>query len=77
MRLDRKKRGFNVSINSIIDFKDQKVKDVLLNSNSDIFKIIKKSEIEKLFLKDFIPNHLSKFLFSFINTKIFLEKNNA
>ena len=77
VRLDRKKRGFNVSINSVIDLKNQKIKDILLNSNSDIFKIIKKSEIEKLFLKDFIPNHLSKFLFSFINTKIFLEKNNV
>ncbi len=77
VRLDRKKRGFNVSINSIIDLKNKKIKDSLLNSNSDIFKIIKKSEIEKLFLQDFIPNHLSKFLFSFINTKIFLEKNNV
>jgi len=77
VRLDRQKRGFNVSINSIIDLKNKKVKDILLNSTSDIFKIIKKNEIEKLFLQDFIPNHLSKFLFSFINTKIFLEKNNV
>ena len=73
VRLDRRKKGFNASINTMIDFNDKKTKEYLLDKDSRIFEFVDKDKIEKLFYLDSIPNHFSKFLFSFINTKIFLE----
>lgn len=73
VRLDRRKRGFNASINSMINFSDNKIKEYLLDKNSKIFDYINLKKIEKLFYLDVIPNHYSKFLFSFINAKIFLD----
>ncbi len=73
VRLDRRKRGFNASINSMINFNDNKIKEYLLDKNSKIFDYINLKKIEKLFYLDVIPNHYSKFLFSFINAKIFLD----
>ena len=76
VRLDRRKRGFNASINTMLDFNNKKTKEFLLDKNSKIFDFVNIDKIEKLFYLENIPNHFSKFLFSFINTKIFLESNN-
>ena len=70
---DRRKIGFNASINEIIDFSDKKNYEAFLDNNI-VFDIVKKQSIEKLLKKRFYSNSESKFLFNFINTKIFLEQ---
>jgi asparagine synthase (glutamine-hydrolysing) len=74
VRLDRRKKGFNASINSMVDFHDPKVRDYLLDPRARIFDLVDRGQIVKLFDLNPVPNHLSKFLFSFINSRIFLEQ---
>ena len=74
VRKDRQKKGFNLSINSIFDFKDSELKAYLLESNSPIADLIDMKKVEPLLSLNPAPNHYSKFLFSFINSKIFLEQ---
>tara|TARA_B100001564_G_scaffold359264_1_gene380369 strand:- start:811 stop:2634 length:1824 start_codon:yes stop_codon:yes gene_type:complete len=71
VRLDRKKKGFNSDISSIFNF--QRDKDYIL-TDSPIFEIIKKNKIEKLLKNKELPNSYGKFIFNFINAKLFLEK---
>jgi len=73
VRLDRRKRGFNASINSLVDFTDKEVLNYLLDDRARIFEILDRSKVEKLFSLNPVPNHYSKFIFSFINARIFLE----
>ena len=74
VRLDRRKKGFNASINSIIDLKDKRVLDYLLSS-SPVFEIIEREKIEDLLKRENFSNSYNKFLFNFLNVKIFLESN--
>ncbi len=74
VRLDRKKKGFNASIKSIIDLNDPVVIDFLL-SESPVFNIIKRKKIESLLKHNNLPNSFNKFLFNFLNVKLFLESN--
>lgn len=73
VRLDRRKRGFNASINSLIDFSDNEVLGYLLDDKARIFEILDRSKVVKLFSLNPVPNHYSKFIFSFINARIFME----
>ena len=73
VRLDRRKKGFNASINSLFDFSDTNTVDYFLDTSSDIFNIIDASSIRNLINSNTDPNHYSKFLFNFINCKIFLD----
>jgi len=72
VRLDTRKRGFNASINSLVDKNDPETRDILL-SDSPIFDIVKRSAIENFLNEDMQSNSFSKFLFSFISSKLFLE----
>jgi asparagine synthase (glutamine-hydrolysing) len=72
VRLDRKKVGFNASINSLVNFSDPAIKAILLD-DSEIFNFVNKSKIESMFANIPLTNSFSKFLFNFINAKIFLE----
>jgi asparagine synthase (glutamine-hydrolysing) len=74
VRLDRRKKGFNASINSLFDFSNKNIRDYFLDSSSVIFDLIDISKIERLINTNPAPNHYSKFLFNFINCKIFLEQ---
>ena len=74
VRFDRLKKGFNASINSLIDFEDKEVRNFLLNPSSPIFELVKREKIAKLFINKFTPNYQSKFIFSFISAKIFLDQ---
>jgi asparagine synthase (glutamine-hydrolysing) len=74
VRLDRRKKGFNASINSMVDFRDPAVRDYLLDPAATIFELVNRERIASLFELYPVPNHLSKFLFSFINARIFLEE---
>lgn len=76
VRLDKRKKGFNASINSIVDFNNKDDIEFLL-SESPIFDIIKKEKTEQILLrKEPLTNSFGKFLFNFINAKLFLELNN-
>lgn len=72
VRLDTRKRGFNASINSLVDKNDPETRDVLLG-DSPIFDLVKRSAIEEFLNEDMQSNSFSKFLFSFISSKLFLE----
>ncbi len=73
IRLERHKKGFNASINSIFNFSDKNFKNQVLNKKSEIFDIFDYDKIKNIFKKDISLNHYSKFIFSFINAKLFLE----
>jgi asparagine synthase (glutamine-hydrolysing) len=75
VRLDRRKKGFNASINSMIDLQDAEVRAYLLHPKAEIFELIDRSKMEQLFDQFPIQNHLSKFIFNFINARMFLEMN--
>jgi asparagine synthase (glutamine-hydrolysing) len=74
VRLDRRKKGFNASINSMVDFHDREVRDYLLDPGAAVYQLVNRKRIVELFDLQPVPNHLSKFLFSFINCRIFLEQ---
>jgi asparagine synthase (glutamine-hydrolysing) len=74
VRLDRRKKGFNASINSIINLKSAENRAYLLDQSSELFDIVDRSKIEPLFDLSEAPNHYSKFLFNVINARIFLEQ---
>lgn len=74
VRLDRRKKGFNASINSMVDLQSPRVRDYLLDPSARIFELIRRDRIADLFDLQPVPNHLSKFLFSFINARIFLDR---
>ena len=75
VRLDRCKKGFNASFNSIIDLDDDRNLEFLLDSDSGVFDLLRRDKIESLLKMEFLPNSISKFLFNFLNTKLFLEMN--
>lgn len=72
VRLDRQKKGFNAAIESVFDLKHNQLRDLLLD-NSPIYELVDRAEIEKVLDRESYPNSFSKFLFNFINSKIFLE----
>jgi asparagine synthase (glutamine-hydrolysing) len=74
VRLDRRKKGFNASINSLFDFSDKSTRDYFLDSSSAIFDLVNINSVEQMISSKEASRHNSKFLFSFINCKIFLEQ---
>ncbi len=69
----RRKVGFNAPIFSFLDVNDPEVRGYLLD-DSVVFDHVRRDRIEQLLAKDFLPNSESKFLFNFLNMKIFLEE---
>ena len=69
----RRKIGFNATISEMINTKKRENRDFLLD-DSQIFDFVSKKHLSSLIKKDKFSNSESKFLFNFINTKIFLEK---
>ena len=74
VRTDRRKKGFNASVTSLLDFNCEENKMRILD-DSNIYKLVKKEEIEKLMQVSPLPESLNKFLFYFLSAKIFLELN--
>lgn len=70
---NRRKVGFNAPILDLLDFNDSQVCDYFLD-DSPIYHIVQKEHIEKLITKSDISNSSSKYLFNFLNVKIFLEE---
>ncbi len=69
---DRQKKGFNASIHSIVDVNNEQDRDYLL-SDGPIFDLVNREKIAELLEERNLSNSFSKFLFNFINVKIFLE----
>lgn len=74
VRLDKQKKGFNASINSLVNLKSKRFMK-FINKNSPIYKIVNKKEILREIRKSNNENYFSKFIFSFISVKIFLDLN--
>ena len=74
VRMDREKKGFNSSVESIFDFNDKDFYENILNKKNKIYEFIDNSKLRKILQKDIGKNHYSKFLFSLINLNIFFEK---
>jgi asparagine synthase (glutamine-hydrolysing) len=75
VRLYRPKKGFNASINSLFDFSNKETRAYFLETEAPIFELIDREKVSNLLDLNPAPNHYSKFLFNFINCKIFLERN--
>jgi asparagine synthase (glutamine-hydrolysing) len=72
VRLDKRKRGFNASIESLLDRRDPQVLDRLL-APGPIFDVVRRDAVERFLSDDLKANSLSKFAFSFVAAKTFLE----
>lgn len=72
VRLDRRKRGFNASIHSVIDLEKKENREWILDQSS-IYGYFDRSKIEAMLKIKPMTNSFSKFMFSFINAKVFLE----
>ena len=70
---NRRKVGFNAPIFSFLDVHDPEVRAYLLDW-SPIFEHVRRDKIETLISKPNLPNSESKFLFYFLNCKMFLEE---
>lgn len=76
VRLDKRKRGFNASINSLLDRHDGETRERLL-SDSPIYDLVRKDAVEAFLNEDLTDNSFSKFMFYFISAKTFLETDLA
>jgi asparagine synthase (glutamine-hydrolysing) len=70
---NRRKVGFNAPIEDFLDVSDNAVRAYLLD-DSEIFNYVDRQKIERLMAKKELPNSESKFLFYFVNSKMFLEE---
>jgi len=75
VRLDKSKKGFNASIDSVVDFASEDVKDFLLE-DSPLYDVVDRKKITTLFNTDAKSNSVSKFLFNFICVKLFMKSRN-
>ena len=75
VRLNRQKKGFNASINSIINLKDPEILKNIFDMNSPISEFVNLKKLKNELNFNEIPNHMSKFIFSIIGTNFFLEDN--
>ena len=67
-----RKIGFNAPIESLLDLNDLTTKNAIL-SDSPIFEIVKRECVSSFLEKRNLTNSESKFLFSFLSAKLFLE----
>ena len=72
--VNKAKIGFNAPILDLVDLRDDNVRSYLLEQ-SPIFDLVNREAIEQLIESSELPNSMSKFLFSFLNAKMFLEQD--
>ena len=73
VRLSKQKKGFNASINSIINLKNPEVLKFIFDESSPVAEYADLKKIKSDLDIEIIPNHMSKLIFSIISTKFFLE----
>ena len=67
-----RKIGFNAPIESLLDLNSSEIQRQIL-SDSPIFEIVNRESISNFLAKRELNNSESKFLFSFLSAKLFLE----
>jgi asparagine synthase (glutamine-hydrolysing) len=72
VRQDRHKKGFNAAFRSLFDLDNPKTRERILD-DGPIFDLVKRDRIEEAMRMDDMPNSFSKFLFSFVSAKLFME----
>lgn len=72
VRFEKRKRGFNAPIDSLLRRDDSRTRERLLE-DSPIFDLVRRDAIEEFIGGSMADNSFSKFLFSFISAKTFLE----
>ncbi|HLD26193.1 MAG TPA: asparagine synthase (glutamine-hydrolyzing), partial [Candidatus Andersenbacteria bacterium] len=72
VRLSRQKFGFNAPFTDLVDVNRKQDWDFLM-SDGPIFELVDKSKIAVALRKSTMPESMSKFLFNFVNAKMFLE----
>ena len=71
---NKRKVGFNIPIDSYLDFNDKKTIDIFMDQDSLIMDLINRKKLEKALIpKGTRSNQESKFLFNFISSKIFVD----
>jgi asparagine synthase (glutamine-hydrolysing) len=70
---ERRKVGFNAPILELLDLSDAAVRRELL-ADSPIYDVVRRERVQELLDSDRLPNSRSKFLFSFLCAKLFLEE---
>lgn len=73
VRLDRRKKGFNASVDSFIDLDDAATMDYLSAKDARVFDIVNREKMVSLLKHHSADNSYSKFIFNFINLRIFLN----
>lgn len=68
-----RKVGFNAPIFDFLDVNHPDVREALLD-RSAIYDFIDRTKIESMLAADDLPNSMSKFLFYFVTSKMFLEE---
>ena len=71
-----RKVGFNAPILDYLDVSSNSVRDELL-ADSPVFDLIRRDRISELVGQRDLPNSRSKFLFNFVNAKLFLEESTS
>ena len=72
IRTNSRKRGFNTSIDSLVDRGDPATRARLLEP-SPVFDVVRRDAVEEFLRRDMTDNSFYKFLFSFVSAKLFLE----
>lgn len=73
VRLDRHKKGFNAAFRSLFDLDNPKTRERILD-DGPIFDLVRRDRIEEAMGREELPNSFSKFLFSFVSAKLFMEQ---
>ena len=71
--VNRRKVGFNAPIEALLDGGDPEVRRAVL-ADSPIYDLVRREAVEELLGCGPLPNSDSKFLFNFLNAKMFLEE---
>lgn len=71
-----RKQGINAPVTSFVDFTDPAVQEVLL-ADSPLYEHLRRDKVTELISSDVALNSESKFLFSIIAAKMFLESHDA
>lgn len=70
---ERRKVGFNAPIHAFLDVDDPRVRDAVL-ADGPLFDHVRRESVAELLAKPGLTNSESKFLFSLVNVKLFLEE---
>lgn len=73
---NRRKVGFNAPIHDLLDVNDASVRKWLL-SDGEVYEHVRRESIAAMLEHRHLPNSESKFLFNFLNCKMFLEEFGA